>query len=91
MTAACATVNESIAPNEYIVLRNVVLPGRRTRIDTNPAKTISDSHGVLNFGWSFRNAAGSWRYPAIAYVMRDAPITPAFVAMNRIVAASRPT
>jgi len=84
-------VNDSIAPNEYIVLRNVVLPGRRTAIETKPAKTTSDSHGVLNFGWRRRNAAGSCRYPAIAYVMRDAPMTPAFVAMKRIVAASIPT
>jgi hypothetical protein len=28
---------------------------------------------------------------AIEYVIRDAPITPAFVAMNRIVAARMPT
>ena len=61
ITAACATVNESIAPNEYIVLRNVVLPGSRMMIDTKPANTTSESHGVLNLGCSLRNALGSWR------------------------------
>src|SRR5437764_10765574 len=66
ITAACATVNESIAPNEYIVLREFVLPGRRTRIETMPAKTISDSHGVLKRGWRRRKIDGSCRYPAIA-------------------------
>ena len=61
ITAACATVNESIAPNEYIVLRNVVLPGSKMMMDTKPANTTSDSHGVLNFGCKRRNALGSWR------------------------------
>src|SRR5581483_1088409 len=50
ITAACATVNESIAPNEYIVPRKSTFPGRMTRIEKNPAKVISASHGVLNRG-----------------------------------------
>ena len=61
MIDACATVNESIAPKEYIVPRNFVWPGRSTRIETRPAKTISDSHGVLNFGCSRRKISGSCR------------------------------
>ena len=56
-----------------------------------PAKRTSESHGVLNRGWRRRSASGSWRYVAIEYVIRDAPMTPAFVAMKRIVAASTPT
>ena len=58
-------MNESIAPNEYIVPRNAVLPGRSTRIETKPANTISDSHGVLKRGCNRRNALGSCRYDAI--------------------------
>ena len=37
------------------------------------------------------DAPGSCRYVAIEYVIRDAPMTPAFVAMKRIVAARMPT
>ena len=56
-----------------------------------PAKTTSESHGVFSFGCSRRKICGSCRYDAIEYVMREAPITPAFVAMKRIVAARMPT
>ena len=84
-------MNESIAPNEYIVPRKSTSPGRITRIGANPAKTTSESHGVLNRGCSRRKVSGSCRYVAIAYVIREAPMTPAFVAMKRIVAASTPT
>jgi hypothetical protein len=83
--------NDSIAPNEYIVPKKSSCPGSRVAIETSPAKTISEIHGVLNRGWSRRKTFGSWRYPDIAYVMREAPITPAFVAMSRIVAARTPT
>ena len=76
MTAACATVKDSIAPNEYIVPRKSTFPGSSTRIETKPAKTTSASHGVLNRGCSFRNAPGSCRYDAIEYVIRDAPMMP---------------
>ena len=85
-------MNESIAPNEYIVPRKSVWPGRIVRIGITPAKTTSASHGVLNRGMQApedRGAAAGT--PAIAYVIREAPITPAFVAMNRIVAARTPT
>src|SRR5262249_57446942 len=54
-------------------------------------KTVSDSHGVFSRGCRRLNTSGSCRYVAIEYVMRDAPITPAFVAMKRIVAARTPT
>ena len=91
MTAACATVKESIAPKEYIVPRKSTFPGSSTRIDTKPAKTTSASQGVLKRGWSFRKAPGSCWYDAIEYVIREAPMMPAFVAMKRIVAASTPT
>ncbi len=56
-----------------------------------PAKRMSASHGVLKRGCSLRKTSGNWRYVAIEYVMREAPITPAFVAMKRIVAARMPT
>ena len=45
----------------------------------------------LEPGWNRRNTSGIWRYVAIEYVMREAPMIPAFVAMKRIVAASTPT
>ena len=62
-----------------------------TRIETKPANTRSESHGVLNRGCSRLKTSGSCRYVDIEYVIRDAPITPAFVAMKRIVAARMPT
>jgi hypothetical protein len=37
-----------------------------------------------------RKTSGSWRYDAMAYVMREAPITPAFAPMKRIVDARMP-
>jgi hypothetical protein len=54
-------VNESIAPNEYIVPRKVVLPGSNVRIENSPAKTRSESHGVLKRGCRRRKASGSCR------------------------------
>ena len=91
ITDAWAIVNESIAPKEYIVPRNAVRPGMSTRHDTRPANTSRLSHGVLKRGCRRRKTSGSCRCVAIEYVMRDAPITPAFVAMKRIVAARMPT
>ena len=91
ITAACAIVNESIAPNAYMRPMKSTLPGSMKRIEKKPAKTSSASHGVLNFGCSRRNSSGSCRWLDIEYVMREAPITPAFVAMKRIVAARTPT
>ena len=61
ITEACAIVNESIAPNEYIVPRKSTLPGSRTPIEITPANTISDSHGVLKRGCSRRKTSGSCR------------------------------
>ena len=61
MTETCAIVNESIAPNAYMLPRKSVLPGRSTTIESSPAKNRSDNHGVLNFGWSRRKTSGSCR------------------------------
>ena len=61
MIEACAIVNDSIAPNEYIVPRKLTLPGSSTAIGIAAAKTISDSHGVLKRGWSRRKTSGSCR------------------------------
>ena len=91
VTEACAIVNESIAPNAYMRPRKSTWPASRKIVGAMPAKTTSESHGVFSFGWRRRNTDGSWRWLAIAYVMRDAPMTPAFVAMKRIVAARMPT
>ena len=69
----------------------VTLPGRITMIGRIPAKTTSASQGVLKRGCSRRKISGIWRWLAIEYVIREAPMTPAFVAMKRIVAARIPT
>ena len=61
MIEACAIVNDSIAPNEYIVPRKLTFPGRRTAIGIAAAKTISDNQGVLKRGWSRRKTSGSCR------------------------------
>ena len=60
-TDACAMVNESIAPNEYIVPRKSVLPGSSTSIGITPAKTKSEMYGVLNFLCSSRKTSGNCR------------------------------
>ena len=91
ITATCAIVNESIAPNAYMRPRKSTFPESRKIVGPSAPKTISESHGVFSFGCSRRNTSGSCRCVDIAYVIRDAPITPAFVAMNRIVAARMPT
>ena len=84
-------MNESIAPNAYIRPRKPTCPESTNRIGSAPANTASDSHGVFSFGCRRRKISGSCRYVDIEYVMRDAPMTPAFVAMKRIVAARTPT
>ena len=56
------------------------VPGRMTRIGAMPAKTTSESTGVFSRGCSRRKISGICRYVAIEYVIREAPITPAFVA-----------
>ena len=53
--------------------------------------TMIATYGVRYFGWSWRTASGSCRCWPIEYVSRETPISPAFVAMKRIVAASIPT
>jgi hypothetical protein len=54
-------VNESIAPKEYIVPRNVVCPGSSVAMETMPAKNTSASQGVLKRGCSRRKISGSCR------------------------------
>ena len=54
-------MNESIAPNEYIVPRKAVLPGSSTIIGITPAKKSSEMYGVLNFLCRRRKTSGSWR------------------------------
>ena len=46
----CAIVNESIAPNEYIVPRKSTFPGRERKIEMTPPKNTIEIHGVLNSG-----------------------------------------
>ena len=49
------------------------------------------TYGVLNFGWTWRTASGSWRCCPIEYVNLETPMIPALVAMIRIVAARMAT
>ena len=84
-------MNESVAPSEYSVPTNWTSPGRRIAIGAIPANRTSERYGVLNRGWSLRKTSGICRYVAIEYVIREAPMIPAFVAMKRIVAARIPT
>jgi len=72
ITDTCAIVNDSIAPNAYMLPRKSVRPGRSTTIESSPPKTSNDNQGVLNFGCSRRKTSGSCLYDAMAYVMRDA-------------------
>ena len=83
-------MNDSIAPNEYIVARKSVLPGSIVRMAT-PENAMIAMYGVWNFGWTCRILSGNCRCCPIENVSRDTPIRPAFVAMMRITAASTPT
>ena len=65
VTAMCAIVNESIAPNAYMRPRKSTWPESRKSVGAMPAKTSSESHGVFSFGCSRRNTCGSCRYVAI--------------------------
>ena len=56
-----------------------------------PANTRMPIHGVRNRGCRRRSESGIWRWMPIEYTSRETPMMPAFVARNRIVAASRPT
>ena len=49
------------------------------------------NHGVRYFGCSRAKSSGSWRCSASDHDSRLMPISPALVAMRRIVAASTPT
>ena len=83
-------MNESIAPNAYMLPRNVALPGISVTQAIAPNTRIP-IHGVPYFGCSRRSRSGIWRCRPIEYTSRDTPMMPAFVAMNRIVAARMPT
>ena len=90
MTDRWAIVNESIAPKAYMFPRNSALPGMIVMQATKPNKRIP-THGVLKRGCSRLRRSGTWRCSPIEYTSLDAPMMPALVAMNRIVAASNPT
>ena len=49
------------------------------------------NHGVRCFVCSRAKISGIWRCSASDHDRREIPISPALVAMNRIVAASTPT
>ena len=88
--ATCATVNESIAPNEYIVARKSTWPGSTVSAAIAENTRIA-TYGVWKVGWTCRSRSGSCRYWPIENVSRDSPIIAAFVAMTRITAANTPT
>ena len=60
ITETCAIVNESIAPNEYIVARKSVFPGSIVRAAI-AEKTRIATYGVWKRGWTWRSPSGSWR------------------------------
>ena len=84
-------MNDSIAPNEYIVARKVGLAREHRRSTATTEKVMIAMYGVRNFGWTCRSRSGSWRCCPIEKVSRETPISPALVAIMRITAASTPT
>ena len=83
-------MNESIAPNEYIVASRSAWPGS-SAIEAMIEKVMIATCGVRYFGWTWRSRSGSWRCWPIEKVSRETPIIPAFVAITRITAARTPT
>ena len=59
-TATWAIVNESIAPNEYIVASRSACPGS-SAIEAMIEKVMIATWGVRYFGWTCRSRSGSWR------------------------------
>ncbi len=53
-------MNESIAPNAYILPRKSASPGMIVTIAIRP-KTMIAMYGVRNLGCSWRSFSGSWR------------------------------
>ena len=90
ITDRCAIVNDSIAPNAYMLPRKTACPGISVRHAIPPNTTIP-IHGVRKRGCSRRRPSGTCRCSPIEYTSRETPMIPALVAMNRIVAASSPT
>ena len=84
-------MKDSVAPNEYSVPTNVVLPGRMTQIGATPGEEEQRDPRRLEPWVQPAERLRHLRYVAIEYVIREAPITPAFVAMKRIVEARIPT
>ena len=72
------------------VARKSSWPGRIGTAATTE-KTMIVKYGVVNGGETGEGRSGSWRCSAIDHVSREIPISPAFVAMIRIVAARTPT
>ena len=64
ITAACAIVNDSIAPNAYIRPRKSAWPGSSVTIAT-PLKIRIPIHGVRKRGCRRRSGSGSWRWMPI--------------------------
>ena len=59
-----AIVNDSIAPNAYMLPRNMAWPGISVRQAIAP-NTMIPIHGVRNFGCSWRSRSGTWRWRPI--------------------------
>ncbi len=64
ITAAWAIVNDSIAPNAYMLPRKSACPGSSVTHATTPKIRIP-IHGVPYFGCSRRRRSGSWRWMPI--------------------------
>ena len=84
-------MNESIAPNEYIVPTKSTSPGRRRQDRDEAGEDDERSHGVLKLRVEPAQRLGE--LPVAGHRVRDPGCAddPAFVAMKRIVAASTPT
>ena len=89
--AAVAALTASAALEYAPTIRvNAVSPG----MISNPARTEKNTivnQGVRKVGCNRENKLGSWRCSASDQDKREIPISPAFVAINKIVAASTPT
>ena len=55
-----AIVNDSIAPNAYMLPRKSAWPGISVR-QAIPPNTMIPIHGVRYFGCSWRSCSGTWR------------------------------
>ena len=83
-------LKESMAPKAYMLPRNSAFPGMIVKHAIPPNSRIP-TQGVLKRGCRRLSLSGTCLCRPIEYTSREAPMIPAFVAMNRIVVASRPT